>query len=608
MTNVIRRAGPAFLAFLMAASVVTLVTPTSPARAGSSICPQSDTDLDNAISAAGAGGTVVLSCPSNQDVAISSTVSLTQNVTLDASSSPGVITLDGRGYVGGNSILAVGKGATVILRSLTVSNGSYSGAIRNAGSLTLDDSSVTDSWTYNDGGAIDNTGSLAVTNSSFSGDSAYAVGSPDEVGGAIYSTGPTLDVINSTFRDNSTVDSPYAPAAAAGGAIDTSSTTTITGSIFLGDTSFSGGAVAAAGPTSISNSTFTGNWANTGSALDDHGAAVTITYSTISGNQSPQAGALSATANGTIDLGADIIGNDDGSNCTAYTTASESGSFSDQGYNLADDTSCGITNGSNGDIVTPAGGIALDAPAANGGQTFTMAIQSGSPAIDGVPVSSGLCPATDQRGFARTNSGAGGCDIGAYEYQDPQTITFGGPASILAFATPATVSAAGVGSGNPVVISVDPKSSAVCSLGSSAGNHASLTTKSTGVCSIDAYQNGGNGFASAHAVKTIAITKSPVQLVYTGPSTIRGGRSATLSARLTSPQGSPVAGKTVALTLHLGHKRRNTCSGVTALSGRVRCTIPKVISIPTARGVYISFAGDADFLGQTALAIVEVTG
>ena len=51
----------------------------------------------------------------------------------------------------------------------------------------------------------------------------------------------------------------------------------------------------------------------------------------------------------------------------------------------------------------------------NGGETDTMALLTGSPAINAGD--SALCPATDQRGFPRPQ--LGGCDIGAFEVQPP---------------------------------------------------------------------------------------------------------------------------------------------------------------------------------------------
>ncbi|MGE5281851.1 MAG: choice-of-anchor Q domain-containing protein [Chloroflexota bacterium] len=53
----------------------------------------------------------------------------------------------------------------------------------------------------------------------------------------------------------------------------------------------------------------------------------------------------------------------------------------------------------------------LGALADNGGETETMALTAGSPAIDGGDAA--RCPATDQRGVSRPQ--AGGCDIGAFE-------------------------------------------------------------------------------------------------------------------------------------------------------------------------------------------------
>ncbi|HEY2215941.1 MAG TPA: choice-of-anchor Q domain-containing protein, partial [Solirubrobacteraceae bacterium] len=60
----------------------------------------------------------------------------------------------------------------------------------------------------------------------------------------------------------------------------------------------------------------------------------------------------------------------------------------------------------------------------NGGPTPTMALGSGSAALDQVPLSGTGCPATDQRGVPRPQGAE--CDVGAYE---------------LAVATPSATSA-----------------------------------------------------------------------------------------------------------------------------------------------------------------------
>ena len=53
----------------------------------------------------------------------------------------------------------------------------------------------------------------------------------------------------------------------------------------------------------------------------------------------------------------------------------------------------------------------------NGGFTQTMALGSGSPAIDAVPTTGAGCAPTDQRGISRPQGAA--CDIGAFEFAPP---------------------------------------------------------------------------------------------------------------------------------------------------------------------------------------------
>jgi len=91
------------------------------------------------------------------------------------------------------------------------------------------------------------------------------------------------------------------------------------------------------------------------------------------------------------------------------TPSNFSGTNSDSGHNLSSDASCGFIGVGSMNNTDPK----LGPLANNGGPTLTMALLSGSPAIDaGSPVGA---PATDQRGVARPQGP--GVDIGSFEYQ-----------------------------------------------------------------------------------------------------------------------------------------------------------------------------------------------
>jgi hypothetical protein len=223
-----------------------------------------------------------------------------------------------------------------------------------------------------------------VTNSNFSGN--FAPGT----GGGI--AGAPVTITNSSFSGNG--------ARYYGGGFYGSGV--ISDCTFSGDGAYSGGGIAG-GPVTVTNSTFSGN----GSTLTAQGDAVfvfgdgTVLKSTI----------VASSSNG-------------GSHCFA-----QSGTITDAGYNISDDSSCGFSaTGSHNDTdpkLDP-GGLAN-----NGGPTQTIALLSGSPAIDAIPIANCADQAsppnsitTDQRGFPRPDSGESACDIGAFEVQDFPFIPF----------------------------------------------------------------------------------------------------------------------------------------------------------------------------------------
>jgi hypothetical protein len=369
------------------------------------------------------------------------TFGISRNLTLMGSEGA---TLDAQGA---GRVLAIGSAATVVIDGVRITggNGDNAGGILNFGTLTLMNSTVTGntatppSSPLNDGagGILNDDGRLRLVNTTVSGNSATVLQFRNGVG-AILNVNGLVTLTDSTVRGNSA--SAVLP-------LDT-----VVGGIATFGSAFSGGL-------KLINSTVSGNSANGPSLAfggiinSSPGSIATITNSTVSGNsasasggQSDFAGAVGGIANdgGNLTLTADTvagntvtqpnagfrapvggIGNFDGGTVTATNTlvAGQSGApncdglaaGADGGYNLDDGASCGFSTGNNSlsttdPMLDPAG---LND---NGGSTQTIALLSGSPAIDAIPSGASGCGTTlttDQRGVTRPQGAS--CDIGAFE-------------------------------------------------------------------------------------------------------------------------------------------------------------------------------------------------
>lgn len=341
-------------------------------------CPTTESQLSTDITSAGKGGTVDFNCSTSTTITFTSILTISQNVTLEATGEQGTVTFEGEGTTlptYGSDFFSVDSGATLGLNHVILQNASeLNYAILNSGSLTIANST----FTRNDDGAISNSGTVTITSSTFS-----------DNWNAIFNTG-TVIIASSTFSDNFNEGV--------------------------------GGAIVNSGAMTMASSTFSGNYTlpsySTWEDKYSYGGAIwstgtlTVANSTFSGNSASYGGAISGT-NLVVRDGADIFANNDGGNCSdgVYNLMS----VKDLGYNLDTDGTC--LNGGTGDIT----GIdpKLNSLADNGGPTQTMALQSDSPAIDQVPASSGYCPAPDQRGVIRPDGRESSCDMGAYEYADP---------------------------------------------------------------------------------------------------------------------------------------------------------------------------------------------
>ncbi|MGD0947272.1 MAG: right-handed parallel beta-helix repeat-containing protein [Candidatus Binatia bacterium] len=406
--------------------------------------------------AARGGGLVTFNCGGPATITFTSQKQVQSNdITIDGG---GVITISGGNSV---SIAIVANLAKLTVQNLTFVDGTGGALYNNHGTLTVINctfsgnsgaifnnyaatlTTVTNStFSGNSGGAISNEAPLTVTNSTFSGNSGSAISASSSSnpgtltitnstfssnkGTAINSFGGT--VTNSTFSGNggaifnsngdplTIADSTFSGNTAKGvGAISNGGTLTVTNSTFSGNTatgSVNGiGAISNSGTLTVINSTFSGNTATSynGVGAISNGGTLTVINSTFSGN--PGSGSYSSSIHnsGTLTLTNTIVANTtNGANC--------SGTITDGGHNLDDGATCGFTaNGSlsNTNPLLDSGGLA-----SNGGPTQTIALQTGSPAINAGDESVCSAPPVsnlDQRGYVRPGAGATSCSIGAYE-------------------------------------------------------------------------------------------------------------------------------------------------------------------------------------------------
>ncbi len=278
------------------------------------------------------------------------------------------------------------------------------------------------------GGAIYCSGNSSIYNSSFSqnlcnsggagtggtGGSGPFAGNPGSsgsggvaAGGAIYAAGP-IGVTNCLFKDNHTTGGDPG-GSGLGGGVYVSSAPAAEGSLenctFFVNSTVSGvgglsggGGIASARISSLRNCTLAVN--------DVFGSTNGASGTILGGNIYCQSGTF--TVLNTI-LAA------------STNSASCAGTLTDGGYNICSDSSARFTVTTSHNSLNPL----LDSTVkTNGGPTLTLALLSGSPAIDQIPTNfSSLVPATDQRGISRPQPTNGLADIGAFEFLPVYTIT-----------------------------------------------------------------------------------------------------------------------------------------------------------------------------------------
>ena len=339
---------------------------------GDGNCNSSECTLREAITAAGKYDSINFdSALSGEVIILSPTIGLNKSLTIDGSGLASHVEINGDGSQIFNMY---GTGVDIVLNHLDLVDGSAAS-----------------------GGAIfNNTDSLTISNCNFDSNDGNN-------GGAIYHSGGTLTISDTTFSNNeSTI---Y------GGALDIHDPANITGSTFSGNSAAirGGGVHNASGTMTIVNSTLYNNDSDFGGGIYNANGTLTLSHSTLSENSADptSGGGIYNRTSGTLHLLNTIIaGSILGGDCE------NQGTITTNTGNLIEDNSC-----------SPAvdGDPLLISLADNGGPTETMALDTGSPALDAGE--DGICESTDQRGVSRPQGDH--CDIGAYEVEVPQGDTIG---------------------------------------------------------------------------------------------------------------------------------------------------------------------------------------
>src|SRR6266480_438769 len=199
--------------------------------------------------------TYVLSGAAGDDLAVSGDLDITGDLTLTGAGTASTI-IDGGGVDRVLDIDPSGAGVSVTISNLTVRGGNAvgqaGGGIRNLGTLTLTNTTISGNTAGTDGGGIYNSGggTLTITASTLSGNSANSAGrngggifnagaatltnvtvsgnSANSGGGGVFNSGGTATLVNVTFGENS--------ATIGGGISNVAGTVTLTNTVVANST------------------------------------------------------------------------------------------------------------------------------------------------------------------------------------------------------------------------------------------------------------------------------------------------------------------------------------------------------------------------------------
>lgn len=288
--------------------------------------------------------------------------------------------------------------------------------------VTINDLTITNGRTGQQGGGIRNEGTLTLNNAVVMDNT-----TPSSHGGGIHNDGGTLTLNDCTISDNAA-----SPATGEGGGINNhgGATATLNRCTISGNSAADGGGIHNHGGSGINrltlnNSTVSGNWATghgggiyTRAGIGLHelvllNCTITDNIADSNDNDSGDGGGVYNDGGSTDVRNTIIAGNHDLSDEISHPDWSMN--LRSEGYTLVGDTTGTILSQAapGTDVLNAA--PELGALADNGGDTQTHALSGSSPALDAVPVAQ-CTLAIDQRGVARPQRSA--CDMGAYEREN----------------------------------------------------------------------------------------------------------------------------------------------------------------------------------------------
>jgi large repetitive protein len=214
-----------------------------------------------------------------------------------------------------------------------------------------------------------------------------------------------------------------------------------------------------------------------------------------------------------------------------------------------------------------------------GSHTITVAFTSDSANFNG---SAGTTTQIVQK--ARTTlsyDGAAGAD-----FDDP---------GILSARLTRTDSASPV-AGQTVTLTMGSES---CSVVTDSNGEAVCTitpSEPAGARPVTAVFTGDANYQSSSDSTSFAVTREETSTTYTGPTVIAQGNPVTLAGRLLEDGITPIAGRTLTLTIGAGVGSQQCVTGLTDGSGNAQCTISSLTVTQGPQPVRADFTGDGYYL------------